>query len=287
LGNFYVRQGKQKEAIEELTKAAKNNYLYREQTFSLAWQYFGRDVGVLETLAGDDPEAIARLSSFLAANDRPADAEREWGRIPEGDRERFSAIAKNISLVLRGKGDFRSLVNFAHWSGTDPDANLGSVTNGGFEKPIRPPDESIFDWHLTGGEPQIVVNVDRQVKHSGNASLRFTYKGYFKPAYYGTGQIVAVEPGSRYALRYWTRTEDLKSGGPPNFEIVASDGSLLAASPAFPTGTTPWAESAVGFNVPAGIDGITIRISRSYCGENCPIVGTVWVDDVSLSSGSL
>lgn len=284
LGNFYVRQGRPDAAIPELRDAAKNNFRYRDQVFEHTWQYLGQDTNVLEDIAGDDPDAIARLSLFLAFRDRADDAVRVWKKIPETEWGRLAETAKNVAFVLRGKAQVRQLLEFARWAGKDPDARFEAITNGGFESVVGPSDENFLGWHISENDSQIAVTLDREIKRSGSASLRIAFKGYSKAAYDGTSQVVAVEPESNYTLRYWIRTENLKSAGPPTVEILSTgDNKLLAASNAFPIGTNPWREEAVTFTVPSGRDGVVVRISRAFCGENCPIFGTAWVDDVSLS----
>jgi Zn-finger nucleic acid-binding protein len=38
----------------------------------------------------------------------------------------------------------------------------------------------------------------------------------------------------------------------------------------------------VDFTVPADVDGAVVRTVRQYCGDNCPMVGTVWYDEFNL-----
>ncbi|HEX3101450.1 MAG TPA: hypothetical protein VHQ01_06660, partial [Pyrinomonadaceae bacterium] len=63
----------------------------------------------------------------------------------------------------------------------------------------------------------------------------------------------------------------------------ASANKVLAVSTAFPLGTNTWTQITLEFSTPDKSDGIYVRSSRSYCGETCPIVGTVWLDDFKLT----
>jgi tetratricopeptide (TPR) repeat protein len=67
LGNFYLRQDRNDDAIAELKRAAENNQTYRDQVFSLAWDYFNKDAAQLENLAGTSPESRSQLAYFFAA----------------------------------------------------------------------------------------------------------------------------------------------------------------------------------------------------------------------------
>src|SRR5688572_7547671 len=55
-GNFYLRHGRSDEAFAELRKTTERSVVYREQVFSLAWDYFDKDPQKLEELAADTPD---------------------------------------------------------------------------------------------------------------------------------------------------------------------------------------------------------------------------------------
>jgi hypothetical protein len=80
------------------------------------------------------------------------------------------------------------------------------------------------------------------------------------------------------------RTENLKSGGAPTINIInGADDKLVAVSKPFPTGTNDWQEITLDFASPENTEGIIIKTGRTYCGDNCPIVGAFWYDDFRLS----
>jgi len=83
------------------------------------------------------------------------------------------------------------------------------------------------------------------------------------------------------------RTENLRSAGMPLIQIVDPvDNRLIAVSPAIATGTNDWQEIAIDFNAPTDVDGFVVRLGRAYCGDACPIVGLLWLDDLSLTRKS-
>ena len=94
---------------------------------------------------------------------------------------------------------------------------------------------------------------------------------------------VVVEPGKNYKLKFWLRTENLKSSGVPQIEIInGNDDKIIAVTRPFSLGTNDWQEIAVDFTAPENCEGISIRTTRTYCGENCPIAGLMWYDDFEL-----
>jgi tetratricopeptide (TPR) repeat protein len=66
-GNFYLRQNRSEEAFAELRKTTERSIVYREQVFSLAWDYFDKDPQKVEELAIDTPDVRSTLALFYAA----------------------------------------------------------------------------------------------------------------------------------------------------------------------------------------------------------------------------
>lgn len=282
LGNFYLRQNRSDEAFRELSLAARNNALYREQVFSLAWEYSEQDTAQLEQIAGNTPEVRAGLAKFYAAKGRAVDSLRVWNSLSEEDKQANSDGARIIAQALYEKGFLRPAIEFIRQLGIEPDARAETVQNASFERPIGEPQDVYFGWKISAQE-KIDVKLDPTQKHEGNRSLRVTFKGFAQPTLYNISQIVTVEPRARYRLSFWVRTENLKSGGVPNLEIYnLADAKSIAATAPFPVGTNDWQQVKIEFVAPDNAEGVTIRTTRLYCGEQCPIIGTFWYDDFRL-----
>jgi len=285
MGNFYLRQNRTDEAFATLKGATLNNHAYREQAFSLAWDFFDKDPVKLEQIAGDQPEVYAELALFYAARGRAADSVRVWNRLSEEDKAAYPNITKVMAQGLYDKRFFAQSLEFARQVGIDSESEPYTITNPGFESAISNPDETFFGWRLTKNEGKLDIAPDSSVKHSGSRSLRFGFRGYAKAELYNVFQTVVVEPNKNYRLRFWVRTEGLKSAGGPQMEIVnANDDKLMVASRPFTAGTNDWQEVEITFTTPANCTGVTIRTARTFCGDNCPIVGTIWYDDFSLTN---
>ena len=283
LGNFYLRQNRDVEAFGELKKAADNNVVYREQVFSIAWDYYEKDASKVEALAGNTPSVKASLAKFYAVKERPADSLRVWNSIPDEDKQQQQEVAKLIAQALYDKRFYRSSVEFVRQLGIEPDAKTGSVENAGFENSLNPEEGPVyFGWKVLPLE-KIEHKTDPNQKHEGNRSLRIYFTGFANIVVSNIYQIVAVEAPARYRLSFWVRTENLKSAGPPTLEILNSnDYKLLAAGKPFPVGTNEWQPMEIEFDVPNNTEAVTIRTGRLYCGNACPIVGTIWLDDFKL-----
>ncbi|MEZ5425874.1 MAG: tetratricopeptide repeat protein [Pyrinomonadaceae bacterium] len=286
LGNFYLRQGRDQEAFDELQKAAETNAVYREQVFSIAWDYYEQNTEKLEKIAGDSPGVRAGLAKFYAVKDRPTDSLRMWNSLTPEEKQANREISKIIAQGLYEKRFYREAVDFVRDLGIEPKARAETIQNGGFEDPIGETDYTYFNWRVPPVK-KMDVKLDPTQKKEGNRSLRVTFNGMNEGLFYNIFQIVTVTAGEKYQLSFWVRTENLKSGGMPNLEIVnANDDKIITTSDSFPGGTNDWKQVKVVFTAPENSEAVTLRTSRTYCGENCPIVGAFWYDDFRLEKVS-
>ncbi|HEX8638541.1 MAG TPA: carbohydrate binding domain-containing protein, partial [Pyrinomonadaceae bacterium] len=284
LGNFYLRRDRSDEAFAELKKAIADNVVYREQVYSIAWDYFDNDTTKIEEIAGDAADAKISLIKFYVGKNRAEDALRIWNTLGEEEKRSDPVYARLIGQLLYEKRFFRSAVAFAAQNGIDPESRLESVTNGGFEKPIGDPKETYFNWKITPAE-KLEIKIDPTQKKEGARSLRVLTNGYAGVDLINhIWQIAAVEPNARYRVQFALKTENLKSAGTPTVEIVnADDDKIIVSSKPFPSGSNDWQETTLDFTTPVGTEGIVIRTARSFCGENCPMTGTFWLDDFKIS----
>lgn len=282
LGNFYLRQNRGDDAFRELTKAARNNTLYREQVFSTAWEYFDKDTAKLKEIAGNSPEMLADLAKFYAVKGRPDDSLQVWNSLADEAKRENEAGALVIAQALYEKQSYRAANEFVRQLGIEPDAKNETVQNAGFERPIGDSKSAYFGWKVSPAE-RVDVKLDPAQKREGSRSLRVSLNGYAQPTLYNISQTVTTEPRVRYRLSFWIKTENLKSGGAPNLEIYnTTDGKNIAYSEPFPAGTNDWRQMKIDFTAPENSEAVGVRTTRFYCGENCPIFGTFWYDDFRL-----
>jgi tetratricopeptide (TPR) repeat protein len=282
-GNFYLRQNRSEEAFSELRKTTERSVLYREQVFSLAWDYFDKDPQKVEELAADTPDVRATLSLFYAARGSADNALRIWNTLSEEQKSQHLDIAGRIARGLFEKRRFRESLAFSVQTGIDPEAQAEAVTNGGFEKFIGTPEDTLFGWRVLKSEGKLDILPDSSVKYEGSRSLRIAFKGYAKPELNNVVQFVAVQPGARYRLSFMVRTDNLRSGGPPMVQIISGTENVgIAASEPFTAGSADWTPVNIEFTAPDNYDGVFIRTGRVMC-EDCPIAGTIWYDDFRLT----
>lgn len=283
-GNFYLRQDRSEEAFAELRKTTERSVVYRDQVFSLAWDYFDKDPQRVEALAADTPDVRASLALFYAARGSAENALRVWNTLSDEEKAQHLETAKRMARGLFEKQRYRESLAFSVQTGIDPDAQHEAVTNGGFEKFVGGPDDTIFGWRVYRGEGRLDILPDSNVKTEGARSLRIAFKGYTKNDLHNVVQYVAVQPGARYRLSFMVRTDNLRSGGPPVVQVIGGKQNLgIAASEPFDLGSADWKPVVIEFTAPDDLDGVHIRTSRVACAEECPINGTIWYDDFRLT----
>lgn len=282
LGNFYLRQNRSDEAFSELKKVAENNSVYRDQVFSIAWDYYEKDTAQLERIAGDSPAARASLAKFYASKQRAEDSLKVWNTLSEEDRQANAGIAKVIAQAFYDKRLFRQSLEFVRGLGIEPDARQATIQNGSFERAFGEINETYFGWKAPRQE-KVEIKFDPTQKHDGSRSLRISFNGYSEPALSSIYQYVTVESSANYRLTFWLRTDNLKSGGTPELEIYnANDDKTIVTSEAFPTGTNDWQQIKLEFTAPPNAEAVGIHTIRAFCGNACPIFGTIWYDDFKL-----
>lgn len=283
LGNFYLRQSRESDALPQLSHAAEHNQNYRDQVFSLAWDYFQKDAERIEQLVAE-PAAVAHLAYFFAARGAAGASLRTWGRLSDSERERYGYRAILIADGLYQQRHFGEALSFAKQLGNAANTEPEKITNPSFETVIGDFEQSRFAWQINRNESKLEVTADGKIASEGTRSLRMTFRGFAKPVLINALQTVVVLPSTRYSLSFSSRTNDLRSAGMPILEIVnAVDDTSLTRTEPFPGGTVEWKRTTLEFRTPANCVGIIIRTIRQYCGEECAINGTIWYDDFAIT----
>ncbi|MGQ0541947.1 MAG: tetratricopeptide repeat protein, partial [Blastocatellia bacterium] len=221
-GNFFLRQGRTEEAFAELKLATEKSVIYREQVFSLAWDYFDKDPQRVEQLAADTPDVRANLALFYAVRSSSKDSLRMWNTLTDEQKSGHMKTAKVIAQGLHDKRLYRQALEFAKQTGIDPEAEQETVSNGGFEKFIGNAEDTLFGWRVNRTDGRVDITPDPSLKKEGNRSLKIAFKSFNKRDFYNITQIVTAQPSTRYQLTFWVRADNLKSGGPPLVEILNS-----------------------------------------------------------------
>lgn len=285
-GNFLLRQGRADDAIAQFRTAAAQNWDYRQQVFSVLWDVGGKSEQMLASVAGEGVDNRAHLALFLASRGDAAGALLIWRELPEEGKERHREIADVIAVGLFDQKHFPEALEFSQEVGRDLEAKIGSVTNGSFESALDSANEkSAFGWRISRSDPKLDIGLDNRVAHGGSRSLRLNFKGIAKAEFSNVEQYVAVESNTRYRFSAWVRTENLRAAAGPMIDIVdANSLASIGRTKTFVNGTNSWEQMVVDFTTPSGCKGVLIRTIRASCGgDDCPITGLIWYDDLELA----
>ena len=283
LGNLLLRAGREREAFQELRRAADIDPRLHAQIFSAAWSYFSGDLRAVAEAVGDSSEARARLVDYLVSQKRTEDALVVWETMRAEDRRSQAAAGKGLTGALLAAGRMRKALEvYRHYSGGGHQVAAGQVINGGFEAEVGGPGASPFDW-VVKSVPQAQMGLDAKSPRGGSRSLRVVFSAPNDFALGQFTQIVLVEPQTRYRLTHFFRTEDLKGIATVFVEVVAAGGRRLAAGAPVPAGTNEWREASIEFTTPPAGEAVEVRVVREACAEApCPLFGKLWYDDFNL-----
>jgi hypothetical protein len=177
---------------------------------------------------------------------------------------------------------FRAVLNLRRE--LQPDLPVaGQIWNGGFESALESSRADPFGWQVNS-RPAAQVTID-SLAHTGQGSLRITFRSSSTLEKIHVSQTVVIEPGAQYRLEYYVRTQDLVSASTPSLSVVdAVDGTALGASKPVPSGTNGWEKISLDFATSPKHVAITIGFNRADCSDKqvCPIFGFVWYDDFIL-----
>lgn len=280
LGNGLLRAGRVEEAFAELRRAADADPLLRPQVFNLAWQVYGPDLARVVDAVGKTAESRAQLVGVLAGRGNLEDAQAVWDGLGPDARHGQPGAADALARALYLKGQYRrahAVLSEGGFGGL----SVGQFTDGGFETEIAPGGRSLFGWNVTQ-QAGSQVAIDARGAHGGRRSLRVAFGASGQVDFRHVAQVVAVEPGARYRLSFFFKTDDLRSTATLAVAVTEGETALAASAPA-PQGTQDWQPASFEFTAGPKTEAVLVRLVRVACAEGvCPIYGKIWYDDFNL-----
>ena len=162
-----------------------------------------------------------------------------------------------------------------------PDPAGSLIWDGGFESGSA---GGGFRWQFTRVTRNVQISFDRSEKHSGEQSLRLLFNGHENVNFEDACHLFIAEPGKRYILSGWIKTESLTSSEGIRFEITARNGDNVTVALGDEThGTQPWTQIHLPWTVPgSGVLGKFCLRRKMSDMPGSDIQGAAWLDDVSL-----
>lgn len=285
-GNVLYRRGRFDEAFAEMRRASESNPSLYSAFVDIAWGTYRGDARAVEAAArprtGAERFALARIFARKGSAEEALALFRAAGEVDANERRVF------LRELLNAK-QFRAA--YEVWAGgrgvapVEAGAGAGRFTEPGFEGRVNT-SEAGFGWRQEREFEGVALSLDTQSPNSGARALLVEWTGHASPGVNVISQLVLVEPGARYRLRFSARTENVKTGGPP-FVVVSdasgSDARVLGQSKTLPQGTNNWQEYEVAFTSTSKTEAVLVSLQRQPCEtSHCPMFGRVWLDDFSL-----
>jgi tetratricopeptide (TPR) repeat protein len=315
LANFFLRAGKNEQAVEQFREALKLSGRDRPDERaafniynSIAGAY-GNDLEILSTITPSDEVSQALLGRFLATRDSlaPDSLNRGleiWRKLPIKDEAPYRALTAELLRKLLVDGRFEdgrklwdaveTIEHRRHTSEPEGLAPAGQIIDGGFERQStehrlleigNPPVG--FGWIVL---PHAEVR-DRQTgyeKHSGSYSRYLGFAASMTSDFDNLAQLIVVQPGQQYRLRFFVKTKNIPSDErqAPSVEVVdAIQPERFSVKQVVPAGTSDWRELSLDFTPPPETRGVQIRIrNRRIQYVDLARMTEVWFDDFSLEN---
>ena len=290
LGNLLLRGGRYDQAFTELRRAADANPELRSQLFNLAWAIHNKNLDAFVEAVGNSANTRAESAAYLVGRQRFEDGILLWQRLNETEKRSNRTNGEAIVGALVTAKRFHQAAEVAN-DLVSTVTNLtgeGKFVDGGFEEDVAPQKGAVFGWQVKSLQ-QAQVGIDPNRGHNSSRSLRIVFRVPSRLDSISVSQLVPVRPYTQYDFECYVKSQDLQSGSTPRIEIVdATDGQWVAASDQASSGSTDWQRITLSFKTGAKTEAVTVRISRTSCGEDpvCPIFGTVWYDDFNLKRKS-
>jgi tetratricopeptide (TPR) repeat protein len=286
-GNFLLRQGEQHLAFGQFRKAVELEPKRAAEAFSRA-QSVQSDVNILldKAMPATTEVYLPILHSLSSGGDLAA-AQKVWKRL----------------LALREKVPMRDMVDYVDayfrerrpedawraWSeavsimqnAPPPDPAGSLLWDGGFESGYA---GGGFAWHFVPATKDVQIGFDRSEKHSGEQSLRILFNGHENLNFEDGCHNIAPEPGQRYLLTGWVKTQSLTSSQGVRLQIfvyTATNTEVVTTDEIH--GTEPWKQLQLAWTAPAGARFGAVCVKRLMSDKpGSDIQGAAWIDDVSL-----
>ncbi|MGV8074283.1 MAG: hypothetical protein AB2L11_06995 [Syntrophobacteraceae bacterium] len=199
----------------------------------------------------------------------------------------WSTMAK--SSTLPNKADTLQFCNFLLgngrvgpakeiWKSWKGNPQLG-IYDGGFE---QQPLNSAFGWRFKK-HPE--VNAERVLENpfSGSYCLELHFRGTKNVAFSHVTQIVPVEPGRTYNLKFAKKSHNLTSDQGVFLGVSGYGCKGLSLQSEAVTGTTPWTEERLKFEIPDDCEAVQVQVKRKESLKfDSKISGDYWLDALEL-----
>ncbi|RPJ50229.1 MAG: tetratricopeptide repeat protein, partial [Acidobacteria bacterium] len=280
LGNFYLREGRVAEALEQVKRAIELNPDYREATLMVFWKAGLGEQELDRVWPGDKESRLMRVRFLVRNGASGEEIDRQWRQAakaaePAGITLEDAAFYLDHLSRQKAFDELRRQWVEINASGgrRDPDFEQGVnlVWNGRLGLALE---AGLLDWRIPRSEAY-EAKVEKSV-------LKIELKGTENISLGIVQRVIVPKPG-QYVLTVKARSEEITTEQGPYFRVVdAATGKLLAEMEQI-RGSRATAEQVVLFQVPEGTRTISVELRRNPSKRiDNKIRGTLWIEQVAV-----
>jgi hypothetical protein len=167
------------------------------------------------------------------------------------------------------------------WKGSKENGLSGIyVYDGDFE---QEPSNTAFGWRFAS-KPEVVIERTAEAPFVGGHCLHLHFGGTANVNSSLVSQIIPVEPGRDYLLRFVQKSRNLTTDQGVFIEVSGYQCEGLRVQRQAITGTRMWTEEEMDVPVPDGCEAVLLQIRRNESLKlDNKISGDYWLDAVELS----
>jgi tetratricopeptide (TPR) repeat protein len=285
MANVLLRQGKLAAALPEfkMTTAARSSFL--PATLDLIWRATGGKIEAVEAVTGDDTKSKVTLANFLIKQSRLQEAVQTFSRIDRNERLALPESAALLNAFMEKGALSVARTLWVNLVSNSDDTKSALVWNGGFENDAIK-NFMQFDWNLARSD-YAKLSIDTNTAHASGRSLKIEFLGKDTTRLDNEiKQIIALEPGQKYRLEYFVKTDNFSA--PEGPRVVISEvktNAVVASTEPLASGTADWKRVVLDFTASQqSVNGLTLTIKRipKYSYDD-PTRGVIWFDDFKLT----
>jgi tetratricopeptide (TPR) repeat protein len=255
----------------------------QESVYSLCYVMGVDSRYVLDNLLPENYPSYSRYLGFLAATGLLEESRDLWKRMRKWNPQKAEYL-KYIEFLI-GQGAIKDGISewgdFVKRFGIAGDTYAFTMPwNGDFEYPIV---NGGFDWRI-GRAEGVRIFRDKDVYFNGFASLSVSFDGTTNPGISIAEQFVPVEPGRRYKLSGYVKTEKLTTQNGILLEVSPHRCDPLVQKTEPLTGTNRWKKVELEFRTPKSCSTVRVSIKREQSQKfDNKISGDAWIDSLTIT----
>jgi tetratricopeptide (TPR) repeat protein len=281
-GTFWLIGNRTDKAVSALRKYILLSPDKQNAVYDLSWKLNLDNNYILANLVPGSYAYQSRYLHYLIRTKRVNESQEVWNildinRLKKNEFISYVNFLINNSLYEKAEKVWHEITG-----DTDRLNSTGTyslIWNPGFENEML---NGGFDWVIREAQGADVF-LDDLIQMNGNYSLGITFDGDHNPDITIAQQVVRVNPGTKYTLRSFIKTDALTTKNGIIIVVQSHNCKGLYKKSEALTGTNFWKKNTLDFKTPDECEAVMVKIRRERSDKfDNKIKGTAWIDDITL-----